>query len=247
MIGKLRILVMLVIFPYLVGFAPLDSSGTFVSVSGGHGVYPTASCQNRYVNDYQEVAVSLDHRFQIKKEGEESWITPAFFTFGGFTQVGSDERTGYGTSEDLSTTSIGISTLGFHGELDWQWVGLDLGVLAADVPGGESPVLPRLGLRIGPPVFYVSSSFAEGLPLYSDGNVINLGIGTCIGPAQFLAGWGGPVEDGAHAQGIVRMRYNFKPVTIGLTLQSGGAPHSSDLISKENYGVSAVVEVRLPD
>lgn len=181
----------------------------------------------------------MDRRIQTSKEGEGNWITPQYVTLGLFGQVGSDQKINE-TYGDVTTLSM--SAGGMHAALDWQWIGLDLGVLALDLPDIKPGVLPRAGLRLGPPIFYVSSSFMEGSPLYSDGNYINVGIGTSQGPLQLWAGLGGgPPVQGAEPVGILRMRYNFKPVTLGLTFEHG------DPSGKEkNYGIAANLEFRLP-
>ena len=241
---KIRIVLpLLAIFPYLVGFAPPDTAGTFVSLSVGHGVFPTASCSNHYINRYQEVALTLDRRVQVKKEGEGSWLKPRYTSFGVFGQLGSNQRIDVESSSSPADLSD-VNAVGIHAGADWQWVGLDLGVFGNGISRMDTPVLPRAGVRIGPPIFYVSSSFAEGVPLYSDGSMFNMGLGTCFHNAQIWAGFGGPVDEGAKGMGIVRLQYRFDPVTLGLTLEKGSSETKYPM--SENYGVAGGLEFRLP-
>jgi hypothetical protein len=241
---KLRIaLPLLVISPYLVGFAPPDEGGTFVSVSGGKGVYPSGSCGQSFRHEYREAAVSVDHRIPMGGRGN-------YVTIGAFGEAGSDQKTLVHDDEGgaVGTTTTGvISTLGAHMGLDWKWFGIDLGAQALRLPDfdNSTSMFSRASLRIGPPGFYVSSSFLEGHPLLSDGAMLNVGAGTHFGSTQVWAGSG--IGPQGLAVGILRARFDFSPIALGLTLQ--GNPNSRSRYSPglaNDYGMSAGLEFRLP-
>lgn len=257
--GKFRFaLPVLAIFPFLVGFSPPDTSGTFISLSGGKGVYPSASCNQSFRNEYKEVALAVDHRVATIPPTEVpwSWLKPRYVTFGAFGELGANRKT-VGSSHNFDSTTSEITTSeaievgGLHLALDWKWAGVDMGGMAInlpDLPDYDKSIMPRVGLRIGPPVFYVSSTIAAGLPLLSDGGLLNLGIGSSLGAAQFWAGHGEGTGD--MDVEILRMGYNFNPVSLNLTMQGdlvGNFPQLSQLKSlKNDYGMALRLEFRLP-
>ncbi len=188
--------------------------------------------------------MNLDHQI---KTSDRSWTTPDYVTLGAFAEVGSDKKTLVHDADGNptgATTNSEISAVGAHVALDWKMIGVDVGAMGLKLPDDSGTFLmPRLGLRLGIPQFYVSATVLSGSPIISDGNTVNAGVGTQLGSAQFWAGLGGIAQEGSQGVGIFRAGYNFKPVVLHFTLQGD---IQSNHAHSENYGVSAGLEFRLP-
>jgi hypothetical protein len=238
---RIRLLAVLIAFPYLVGFAPPDTAGTSVSFSGGMGTYPSATCSRQYRNEYSEYGGAVDHRFATRPARDSiHWGRPRFVGVGAFASVGPnrstvvDDEEGYG----IGTATQGkIWSGGAHVNIDWSWVGLDLGARAYGIPGEGTPsgkgVLPRLGLRLGPPAAYLFSSLGQRPLLFADGDVLEGGIGIKVHDTRMEIGGGFLPDQG----GLFRIRQEFRPLALALSI------HGSD---RNDYGMALTLEFRLP-
>ena len=244
------LLLLLAIFPYIVGFAPADTDGTFISLSGGKGVYPTATCSDTYRNNYSEAAVAVDHRFSTRDD--QSFITPDYVTLGVYGQTGTNDRilvysNGESNSSDIppeSRTDLGA----FGGHVG---TGLEIsracdigGIYGALSEDDNKLLLPSASLRIGSAYVYVSSSILQSRPFFSGGGYANAGLGTQVGALQIWGGVGaGPGES---VLGILRLRYHFYPVAFNFNLQGPSPFEAQAYPYKEENGMALGVEFRLP-
>ncbi len=152
---------MMAIAPYLVGFAPPDTSGTFIALQGGRGAYPSASCGNHYQNTYSEIGFALDHKIEtknIKNPIPYILIIPQHITLGVFAEKGwaryltvYSEPNFEGQSDDYAGhVRLGsLFTRGMHFSADWETFGLDLGVinLCSSELVGVSPSVLSAGIE----------------------------------------------------------------------------------------------------
>ena len=148
---------------------PPGSSATSVSVAGGGGVLAvvTRGCNGQVLSAdklrFRDAAVAVEHRFS----GPASVGVRA-----GVTSLGSQNVTNRYVNP--------------YASFDWQWVGIgggyirssDFLYLGEETYDGDRRDFGsghlRVGLDAGP---YLLIRVAEGVPLYSDGGVSELGIG----------------------------------------------------------------------
>jgi hypothetical protein len=238
---RIRLLALLIAFPYLVGFAPPDSAGTSVSFSGGSGAYPTATCSRGYQNEYSEYGMAVDHRIATKAADDSGhWATPRFVGVGAFGSLGPHRET---VVYDEEGYGIGTSTRGSmwnggaHVDLEWAWLGLDFGARVYGMPDNgtlsREGILPRLGLRLGPPAGYLFSSIVQRPLLFADGDVLEGGLGIKIRGTRVECGGGLFPDQG----GLFRIRQDLHPLALAFSI------HGTD---RKAYGLALTLEYRLP-
>lgn len=196
----------LLLFPYIVGFAPVggDSSSTQISFGAGGGRFADVSrdCQGRPYRveevTFDDVAVSVDRYTPVVHLGVSAGtLSPRL----GETVFGMDYRGDYLYGERLSPLRRTVYAAPI--------VGVDLGPAAFDAglafnlresPGWDSHVLPVGMVRVGRPGrAFVRFSLGANQPLLSGGpGVANLGVGVNLGRPGYtlFVGVGGGGFDG---------------------------------------------------
>jgi hypothetical protein len=234
------------ISPFVIGLGPPDTSGTYVSFTGGGGrsSYTTSSCgyTDHVRSSFYNAGMAADHRMDLKKgsAGKGSKLGPRYFSFGvsGNQGVG---RTYEFQTLDSPYTGERLDERRYrwrHGDLgaragfDWRHIGISAGVVELD---GEP--LPSLGFWIGDDIVYYSfSALEQPVSLNAVGET---GVG--IHAKNFRFWYGLSVPYGGSVSPTLKFGHAFESGTIGFSLLA--SPWGDDRL---DYGASLQAQYRLP-
>lgn len=263
-----KYLAFLAISPFLLGFAPPEEPGTYVSASAGKGRFVSSpGCARPQVVDFtdQQVGVYHQRRFDWKATR---------------VGVGMDLEVFESRQKECTEDDCRNADTAWHGNrillaaspyatVDWKWAGLSIGGygplqsrrggrLGKDIDNLWLPIPGRGSLRLGSAgTIFASVELQSGQPLNSGGSVMAMGLGgRLLGTDLWLGteetgldgGFSGRIGRGI---GPVRVRMSGRYAYKGINYQ-----HSSynDLpgegenftVKIPEYAVSAGLDYRLP-
>ena len=159
--------------PFLFAFGPPDSSGTYVSLTGGGGrtSYSYSSCgyTTHVRNAMYQGAGSVEQR--IRTQPRSGPLVPRIVTLGASGSGISGRTYQYDTRDSDYTGErlneerhhVLVGTAGLHVGLDWRYVGLSGGALMGFQGGYTPAILPSFGMRLGNTLYYSFSMLEQPL------------------------------------------------------------------------------------
>ncbi len=260
--NRLLFLLALLLLPFVLAFDPVDSAGTYVKASGGHGTYHITGCHRNFDSEFSEGQISMRHSFATGSVDSNSShslfqkIKPSYTTFGYFGDFAIEKLTVVKDSANPTTLGNIYDTHGFSGGaylgLDWKWVGLDLGLCSVlfnlDIQDAErKTVFPMLGLRLGLlKNFYASAELFGSSPMLTGGGTTNIGLGAKWNSTRAWGGFGGYNIKGSEPMGIVKIDQGLGPWALSFAILGNGknvAPKGLGI--DQEYGISLGISYRL--
>jgi hypothetical protein len=249
----------LMTLPFLVGFDVPDSSGVYVKGGVGHGTYHVSGCNKNYDFEYNEAQLAFRKTIATApKEGATGWarLKPEHTTFGVSGDYTSEKLvSAWNDSPLVALEGLPQKASGFEGNLyvslDWEWIGIGLGVAGMDFRRDYDGVssrglFPSGSLRLGPEWLFASAELlSPSRPLVSGGGLLRGGVGGRLASTRVWLGVGGnPYKTPLP---ILDVAQTFGSLSVSLTAMADGksvAPLGEGI--DQQSGIALGLEYRLP-
>lgn len=177
--------------PLMLGVYLPDSTVHSLKVAGGTGQYATI---------FRDCAgnPTSSHGIPYKDVGGEYSFSPPGAASLGLRASRVWDRTVTGSFPDTFLLRRERTIINPFFQLDWRKFGIGGGVAfngRQNKVTGEKSAMPSWYLRIARGPIYFSSTFFSGVPLYSGGGGLNMGIGGAARDFGWWAGWSAGFQD----------------------------------------------------